>query len=135
MSLATDYMLHIASHPNSIRQLDPFVHRVVNDYEIPEDRYGDILISLTEAVNNAIIHGNRSDSRKRVTVRVERRMSHLSIVVEDEGCGFDFRQLPDPTEPENLTKIGGRGVFLMHNLCDAVRYQRNGCAVELRFAV
>jgi len=57
----------------------------------------------------------------------------LAIVVEDEGNGFDYRKLPDPTAAENLTRIGGRGVFLMFRLCDSVRYRRNGCQVELGF--
>lgn len=133
MSLATDHMLRITSHPHSIRHLDTFVDRLIEEHQIPEDRRGNILISLTEAVNNAIVHGNRSDIQKKVTVRAERVNGSLAIVVEDEGSGFDHRKLPDPTCPENVMKIGGRGVFLMLNLCDSVRFHRNGCQVELGF--
>ncbi len=133
MSLATDYMLRISSHPHSIRHLDTFVARLVEEHQLSEEKHGNILISLTEAVNNAIIHGNRSDIHKKVIVHAERVNGSLAIVIEDEGCGFDFGKLPDPTMDENVTKIGGRGVFLMHNLCDSVRFHRNGCKVELGF--
>ncbi|MCF8239521.1 MAG: ATP-binding protein [Saprospiraceae bacterium] len=126
-------MLRISSHPHSIRHLETFVARLVEEHQLSEEKHGNILISLTEAVNNAIIHGNRSDIQKKVVVRAERINGSLAIVVEDEGCGFDFGRLPDPTMPENVTKIGGRGVFLMHNLCDSVRFHRNGCKVELGF--
>ncbi|MBK7344196.1 MAG: ATP-binding protein [Saprospiraceae bacterium] len=126
-------MFRISSHPHSIRHLDTFVARLVEEHQLSEEKHGNILISLSEAVNNAIIHGNRSDIHKKVVVHAERVNGSLAIVVEDEGCGFDFRKLPDPTKDENVTKIGGRGVFLMHNLCDSVRFHRNGCKVELEF--
>jgi serine/threonine-protein kinase RsbW len=134
MSLATtDNTLRISSHPNNIRYIETFVERLAEEHTLSKEQYGNILVSLTEAVNNAILHGNHSDERKKVLVRAQRSRRTLAILVEDEGCGFDHRTLPDPTKPENLHQIGGRGVFVMHELCDSVRYYRNGCAVELGF--
>ena len=59
----------------------------------------------------------------------------IALQVRDEGGGFDFRSLPDPTAAENLTRIGGRGVFLMHQLSDSVDFQDNGSTVEMRFSL
>lgn len=134
MNLAsTDFMLRISSNPGNIRMLESFVERLAAEHKLNAEQYANILVTLTEAVNNAIHHGNRLDERKKVLVHAEMQQSGLAIVIEDEGCGFDYRKLPDPTAKENLTQIGGRGVFLMFNLCDSVRFHQNGCKVELGF--
>ena len=134
MNLApSETMLRLSSNPGNIRMIESFVYRLAEEHQLSEDQYGKILVSVTEAVNNAIFHGNGLDERKKVLVRAERQDGGLAIVVEDEGNGFDYRKLPDPTAAENLTRIGGRGVFLMFRLCDSVRYRRNGCQVELGF--
>ncbi len=134
MSLAiTDNMLRISSHPNNIRYVESFVHRLAEEHQLTEEKFGDILVCVTEAVNNAILHGNHGDERKKVLVRAEHAGRTLAIVVEDEGCGFDYRAIPNPTEGDNLTRIGGRGVFVMFKLCDTVRYLKNGRQVEMAF--
>ena len=113
--------------------VEPFVQRAVEQYKISPDRLGDILISLTEAVNNAIIHGNRRNPSKSVKIQLRRQRNRLAIRVSDEGRGFDYRSLPDPTAPENLAKLGGRGVFLMRQLSDSVKFHNNGSTVEMYF--
>lgn len=134
MNLAsTEFMLRISSNPGNIRILETFVERLTIEHKLSPEQHANILVTVTEAVNNAIHHGNQLDERKKVLVHAEMHESGLAIVVEDEGCGFDYRKLPDPTTDENLTQIGGRGVFLMFNLCDSVRFHENGCKVELGF--
>lgn len=134
MNLAsTEFMLRISSNPGNIRILESFVEKLALEHKLSPEQFANILVTVTEAVNNAIHHGNRLDERKKVLVHAEMHESGLAIVVEDEGCGFDYRKLPDPTADENLTQIGGRGVFLMFNLCDSVRFHENGCKVELGF--
>lgn len=132
---ATETMLRISSDPSNISMVESFVDQTVQGIPLTQEKYGDIVVSVTEAVNNAIIHGNRQDIRKKVLVRAEKNTRQLAFVVEDEGRGFDFRKLDDPTKDENITKIGGRGVWMLHHLCDAVRYEREGCCVELRFKI
>lgn len=103
-------------------------------YEVDEDNYGNILIAVTEAVNNAINHGNQQDSSKKVHMEVSHLPDRsLKFKVTDEGDGFDYDQLPDPTDPENIEKISGRGVFLMKNLADAIEFSNDGKSVEMRF--
>lgn len=128
-----DNMLRLSSDPQNIRFIKPFVDRLASEHALDREVYHNVLLSLTEAVNNAILHGNRADLRKKVLVKAERNNHHLAIWVEDEGCGFDYRKVPDPTTEENLTTVGGRGVFIMHMYCDSVRFRNNGCAVELGF--
>ena len=128
-------MLKLNSNPRNICQLESFLNRVVEKYRLSPDVYGNILISLTEAVNNAIIHGNCKDESKLVQIQLQKESGHLAFRVSDEGPGFDYRSLPDPTAPENLTKIGGRGVFLMQQLSDGVEFCDNGRTVEMQFKI
>lgn len=126
-------MLKLTSDPRNVAAVESFVKRVVERYKLTPDVHGNILISLTEAVNNAIIHGNDQDESKTVKIQFQKQKNCLAIRVSDEGGGFDYRNLPDPTAPENLTRSGGRGVFLMHQLSDKVRFHNNGSTVEMRF--
>jgi serine/threonine-protein kinase RsbW len=126
-------MLRLNSDPCNISQIEAFVQRIVERYKINPDKYGNILISLTEAVNNAIIHGNCKDQSKTVKIQLHRQNDRIAFRVSDEGCGFDYRSLPDPTAPENLMRIGGRGVFLMRQLADDLKFHNNGSTVEIHF--
>ena len=128
-------MLTLASDPKNITRVETFVEGLVSKYHISPDVYGNILISLTEAVTNAITHGNLNDTTKRVYVKLKKRKDRIAFLISDEGRGFDFDQLPDPTSPENLLKIGGRGVFLMRQLSDDIVFSENGSTVEIRFNI
>lgn len=126
-------MLRLPSNPRNIAMVESFVERVVQRYKLTPDLYGNILISLTEAVNNAIIHGNHKDDSKTVEISLQKQKDGLSFRVTDEGRGFDFTSLPDPTSPDRVMEVGGRGVFLMHQLADHLKYDNNGSTVELHF--
>jgi serine/threonine-protein kinase RsbW len=126
-------MMKLTSKPGNVSKVEKFVDQLVNKYKIGPDKQCNILISLTEAVTNAIIHGNRKDEDKVVQVRHRRQKDCLSVRVSDEGNGFDFKKLPDPTSPEHILEEGGRGVFLMHQLADDIRYFNNGSTVEMQF--
>ncbi|MCB0578288.1 MAG: ATP-binding protein [Phaeodactylibacter sp.] len=128
-------MLKLSSNPRNIALVESFVEQVVERYKLSPDVYGNILISLTEAVNNAIIHGNCEDESKTVRIQFQKRRGHLAVRVTDEGCGFDYQSVPDPTAPENLLQIGGRGVFLMQQLSDSVEFHNNGSTVEMQFKI
>lgn len=111
--------------------------RLIDDlcakHSVNEDLYGNILIAITEAVNNAIHHGNKLDPEKKVSLGYGVQGSKLSVSIADEGPGFDYENLPDPTEPENIEKPHGRGVFLMKALADEVAFEQNGAEVEMTF--
>ncbi len=128
-------MLTLTSNPKNVSQVEPFVEGLFEQYQISPDLYGNILISVTEAVNNAITHGNALDESKQVCIKCQKKKDLLAIQVIDQGQGFDYDNLPDPTAPENLLKIGGRGVFLMKQLSDEVEFIDEGRVVEIRFAL
>lgn len=133
--LETTFTLEIQSNPRNISAIEPYVNQVVDTYEIDGELYGNILISLTEAVNNAIIHGNDADESKSVSVQLKKQKKMLSFIITDEGDGFDYSNLPDPTAPENILKLGGRGIFLMQQLADDVAFHNEGSTVEIKFKV
>jgi serine/threonine-protein kinase RsbW len=128
-------ILKLPSSSKSICQLEQFIGVVATQYEISKDKYPDILISLTEAVNNAIIHGNKEDQSKFVEIELNKTNQGITFVITDQGLGFNPQSIPDPTRPENIGCCGGRGVFLMKQLADGVRYMDNGRKVEIHFAV
>ncbi len=126
-------LLTLPSQQNQVCHIEKFVTQIVSKFNINQDIYGNILISLTEAVNNAIIHGNGKDKSKKVEVCFEKKDKKVCFKVSDEGKGFDYNNLPDPTAPENICECGGRGVFLMHQLSDDIQYMDDGRTVEMRF--
>ncbi len=125
--------IQIPSLPENIRIVESFIDNAKDQYKLNDDIYGNIMIAVTESVNNAIVHGNQSDSKKNVVLQLALEESLIKFTVEDEGPGFDYNDLPDPTLPENLSKPGGRGIFLMKNLCDEVSFKKDGRVAELSF--
>ena len=128
-------MLKLPSNLRSINVLDSFVQDVVHQYKLNQEVHGNMLISLTEAVTNAITHGNHYDENKVVQINLQKKSDTIAIRVSDQGCGFDPANVPDPTCEENICKCGGRGVFLMQRLCDQIQYKDNGRTVEMHFKI
>ena len=93
------------------------------------------MIALTEAVTNAIQHGNKYDPEKNINLQFIPNQKELVFTIKDQGTGFDFNNLPDPTEPNNIEKPHGRGIYLMKHLADKVEFSDSGRSVELNFAI
>jgi serine/threonine-protein kinase RsbW len=128
--------LVIPSNPENIHQVESFIESIRAEMGFRDDVYGNVMVAITEAVNNSIYHGNGNDDSKRVFIRVESvNLYRISVVVEDEGTGFDPDKLPDPTAPENLSNPGGRGVFLMRHLADEIVFENEGRKVEMLFNI
>lgn len=128
-------MIRIASIPANICQVEQYLQEVFKEYQLDNKLYPNVLVSITEAVNNAILHGNKSDCSKFVVLGTTRMKKHICFRISDEGQGFDPASIPDPTLPENLECCGGRGVFLMNQLSDRVVFSDNGRTVEIEFAL
>lgn len=123
------------STPENLIIVEEFIENTCTNYNVGPDVFGNIMVAVTEAVNNAIYHGNLSLQEKQVQVRsiFEAKQKRLSFVITDEGTGFEYNNLPDPTAPENIAMIGGRGVFLIKQLADWVIFNDPGNSVELQF--
>jgi serine/threonine-protein kinase RsbW len=125
--------IQIPSMMENIRMIESFIDNAKERFHLDDDIYGNIMIAVTEAVNNAIKHGNGSDKRKNVFLGLSLNESTIKFTVKDEGSGFKHDELPDPTSPENIEKPGGRGIFLMKHLSDEVSFKEDGRVVELSF--
>jgi len=127
--------ISIQSKLENICHIEKLVDEVSEQCNLSSDIYGKILIATIEAVNNSITHGNKFDINKTVDVEVQIDESSIHIYVKDKGDGFNFNDIPDPTRPENLENVSGRGVFLMRNLADNIAFGENGTKVELIFNI
>jgi serine/threonine-protein kinase RsbW len=127
--------IEINSDTSNLRVVEKVIDDMSLELDLSDEVYGNILVATMEAANNAIIHGNKSDPNKRVKVQIEKADTNLIIKIVDQGPGFDYDSVPDPTAPENLEKINGRGIFLMQRLSDDLRFSNEGRTVELKFRV
>lgn len=112
------YYLEIESTPNNLITVEEFVNYFAVDLGLDEEKINGLLLAVTEATTNAIIHGNKNNSLKLVRIYVTVENSTLVIKIKDEGNGFDPSIVPDPTNPENLLKDSGRGLYLMRVYMD-----------------
>ena len=127
--------LQFPSVLENIHIAEQLIDDVCAEFHVKEDYYGELLIAMTEAVNNAIVHGNKMDPSKSVTLHFTVSENNLRFTIEDEGPGFDYDNLPDPTAPMQIEQPNGRGVFLMRQLSDYVYYYDNGRKVEIQFTL
>ena len=128
--------LEIDSSPESLHHVETFIEEIRDALGFKDDVFGNVMVAITEAVNNSIYHGNGGDVSKRVTINcMTVNQYRIRIAVEDEGSGFDAANLPDPTAPENLENPGGRGVFLMRHLSDDISFEKDGRRVEVIFNI
>lgn len=136
MEQTQERKLIITSHPDNISLVEHFIEQLQEDFKVKEDVYGNILVTITEAVNNSIHHGNRLDPTKKVHI-LARLLNpfYLSITVKDEGPGFDHMAVPNPTLPENWLKETGRGIFFMSQLADDIAFENNGTQITLFFNI
>lgn len=125
--------LELPSAMEGIHIIEKLIETICSTYKLSEDHYGNILVAVTEAVNNAIYHGNKANPAKKVHVGFETSPTSISFSVKDEGDGFDYNNLPDPTDPANIEKPSGRGIFLMKHLADEVSFSEDGSCVFLTF--
>jgi len=125
--------IQIPSLVENIRVVESFIDNSKDTFHIEDDIYGNIMVAVTEAVNNAIRHGNKFDKDKNVYLSLFVDSDRVKFEVEDEGQGFDYTNLIDPTAPENLENPGGRGIFLIRHLADEVEFSKDGRCVQLTF--
>ena len=118
----SSYHIEIESDPNNLITVEEFVNYFAKDLGLKDEQLSALLLAITEATTNAIVHANKCDLSKLVSVDAHIEDSKLIIKVKDEGKGFDPTKIPNPTEPENLLKDSGRGVYLMRVYMDEVKY-------------
>ncbi len=123
----------ISSELNNIPQIEIFIDYLMSVFQIEEKHRGRITLSTIEAVTNAILFGNKRDSQKKVKVIAAKTVKTIMITVEDEGIGFDYRQIPDPTVPQRCMQAVKKGLYLMLNLTDKLSFTKHGAKVIMTF--
>ena len=127
--------ISISSKIENISIVENFIDEISIELSLVADIYGNILIAIIEAVTNSIVHGNKLDGSKKVIIVANYTHPYLNVKILDEGTGFDFHRIPDPTKPDNVEKPDGRGVFLMKHLADELSFDKGGSIVNLKFKV
>ncbi|MGE5680419.1 MAG: ATP-binding protein [Bacillota bacterium] len=116
------YQLEIFSDPNLLPEVEEFLENISKEINLEKSRINNLLLSVNEAISNAMLHGNKSDINKKVKITVNINQTKLSISIKDEGKGFDPEKIPDPTSPENIFKESGRGLYIMRTCIDDMHY-------------
>jgi len=129
--------IRVPSDQEFLQDVDSFLEGTLRGHGVDESVIADIAISVSELVNNAIMHGNKASREKPVTVRVTFRQGMVTITVRDEGSGFASDQIRNPLAEENLMKEVGRGIFIVRSLMDTVdiRPSSHGTEVQISKAV
>ena len=123
------------SDPIILNDIEEIVVHFIKENDIPKALRYKIILSSLEAITNLIYHGNCCNVQKKVQFGLERRSDRVVVIVEDEGDGFDYAKLPDPTTPDNIENPDGRGVFLMMKLSDYIEFNKKGNRVQLYFNI
>lgn len=134
--MMTSFSLQRHILPSTIETLakvEQIIEDIRTDHSIPEEIYGNILVSISEAVNNAIKHGNKYNPDKEIDFSFDTTDKEYIFSIKDEGEGFDFTNTPDPTHPDNIDKVDGRGIFIMQNLSDTIEFEEEGRIVKISF--
>ncbi len=119
----TVYRLSLPSRPNSIGRVETFLKKINKNIRLDEIQFNKLMVSLTEAVNNAIVHGNKLQPAKKVRIICEVLPGWLLFMVNDEGSGFNPARISNPLQKKNLMRESGRGIFLMRTLMDRVEFE------------
>ena len=125
--------LTIDSKIENLRLVEKFIDNISAEMQLSNQIYGNLMITVLEAANNAIVHGNKLEQNKKVNILLKKEPDFIEIYIKDEGNGFDYENVPDPTAPENIEKITGRGLFLMRKLSDGLELFDNGAKIKIIF--
>lgn len=127
--------ISVSSEISNIVKIENFIESFTAHFQLSPQLFGKISLSVIEAVNNAILSGNKRQVDKKVTLTAEMDGKKFKVTVCDEGEGFDYSDIPDPTLPDNINKVTGRGLYLMKTLSDELFFENNGASVTLVFYV
>jgi serine/threonine-protein kinase RsbW len=125
--------IKIISSVNRFCEIEAFLNSIFNQYNLSRKLYCRIYIAVSEAVNNAIQHGNKNDNSKFIYLKFCDQEKDFVFYVQDEGTGFDFNNLSDPTLTDNIRNESGRGIFFMKKYANEIIFQNSGSCVQLIF--
>lgn len=128
--------LRIPSSPENVYLVERFIEEICDRYNISNNYFGNITIAVLEAVDNAIVHGNKNNPIKEIEILFKAKPGNLTFTVRDDGQGFDYHNVIDPTDisysDENHI---GRGIFIIKSLADKVVFNKKGNEVEITYGI
>lgn len=116
------YVKEIPSDPELLPELEEFIVNVAEESNLNKEKFNSLTLSFSEAASNSLLHGNKLDKSKKVKITVRVDDKQMTIIIKDEGKGFDISSVPDPTKPENILKDSGRGIHIMRSFLNDLRY-------------
>jgi serine/threonine-protein kinase RsbW len=128
----TAYRIVIKSDLRNVARVEKVTEKIANHMHFTDEEKDSLAIAVTEIVGNAIVHGNKRDKKKKVTVDFEYKNKTIVVTIQDEGEGFDVAEIANPLEPENLLKESGRGIFIVRALMDTVEFRNTGTGTQVR---
>lgn len=131
--MSTKTSIEIGASIEELSKIESAIESLFESGKLTEVNYGNVIVASTEACLNAINHGAKNDSNQRVLFDLEIDEKEITIVVTGKGAGFDYMNLPDPTDPANIEKGSGRGIFIIKNLSDSLEFENNGAKVTMKF--
>lgn len=126
------YRLVIGSDLNNVQKVEKTTEKIAKYMRFSEEEQDSLAIAVTEIVGNAIVHGNKKDKHKRVTIDFEYKEDAIIVLIQDEGAGFNENEVANPLEPENLLKESGRGIFIVRALMDQVDFFSTEKGMQVR---
>jgi serine/threonine-protein kinase RsbW len=127
------HTLKIKSDPHEIHEVERFVENICDYYNLNNTYFGNIMVAVTEAVENAIVHGNLENKEKHVLIHFDFSQKGIDFTIEDEGAGFDYNSIPDATDTQGNPEMKGTGIYLIKALTDEVHFLDNGRKIQLIF--
>lgn len=125
--------LVLKSEFEEVEKVESLLNDLQSEIGFNDELYAKLMLTVSEAATNGIVHGNKQDPSKKVVLTAESDGSILTVTTKDEGEGFEPDEVDDPLAEENLLKPSGRGVFLMNEYADEVEYKDGGTVLVLRF--
>lgn len=133
MNKSLPHILLIKSSLYELSKVEKFLKDIFSYYNYPDECFKKVFLCTSEAVTNAIVHGNKNDVEKRVHLNLNCKKYQIIIKVSDEGNGFNPDKIPNPTLPENILKESGRGLHIMRNIANNVYFNEKGNCLYLEF--
>jgi serine/threonine-protein kinase RsbW len=121
----------VQSDPELLPELEEFIIHIAEKYNLDKNKFNNLVLSFSEAVSNSMEHGNKLDKSKKVYIKVKVDSEKMTIIIKDEGNGFDLKSVPDPTKSENILKDSGRGIHIMKSFLDNLRYNFTSTGTEV----
>lgn len=129
------YTKEIPSDPNLLPELDEFLIDIARNAGMNEDKFNNLSLSFSEALSNCIVHGNKKDINKKVKITIKVDDEKMTVLLKDEGRGFNIDSVPDPTKPENILKDSGRGIHIMKSFLDNLSYNFDSEGTETKLVI